>query len=231
MKQFLKVIQIYYNDDQKKNLMPEYIPYKNESCTVFFENSVIKKLILDEQHFDCTYFAVISHKLLEKTNDMRVKWRGIPNIANHSQNKFIPQLFERHLMMNAPDVMSFQCHKPHDPVMFANQFHPNFSEYFAKIMFAIGHNWSPTHFENIFYCNYFAARSEIYHDYAHKMLIPAMDFMKTMPELMGNSKYPHPLRPELQKQFGIEHYPYHAFLCERMFSYYVHLKKLKCLHF
>jgi hypothetical protein len=64
-----------------------------------------------------------------------------------------------------------------------------------------------------------------------EMLGPTMDIMKGMPELMENSRYPKALPDHLKKSFGINHYPYHPFLCERMFSYFVHLHKLKCLHY
>lgn len=230
-KKFLTVYQIYFSEEQKKQLVRGYVPFHNENCSVFFENEVIVNLIEQNAHLDSEYFGVVSYKLYDKVGDMRVKWKNIPNIANHSTNKFMPEMFERHLMLNKPDVMSFQRHQGHDPISFANRFHPKFSEYFAKIMFSIGYNWRPTHFEDVFYCNYFVAKSEIYHQFVHEMLIPAMNVMKTMPELMQNSGYPHKLRPELQQQWGVEHYPYHAFLCERMFSYFVYLKKLKCLHF
>jgi hypothetical protein len=62
-------------------------------------------------------------------------------------------------------------------------------------------------------------------------LEPAMEVMETMPELMQNSGYPKVLPEHLQRQWGINYYPYHTFLCERMFSFYAHLNKLKCLHY
>jgi hypothetical protein len=206
-----------------------YIPYLNEDCTVFFENSVIRKLVEEEKHKDSDYFGVVSYQLIDKIGVIK-NWK-IKNIANTSVNKFTPELFERELYRYKPDAMSFQRHIPHDTVTFADRFHPDFSKYFKEIMNKIGYQWRPIIFENVFYCNYFVAKSEIYERYVSEMLAPAMDVMEEMPELMGNSNYPKKLPDNLNKSFGINHYPYHPFLCERMFSYFAHVHKLQCKHY
>lgn len=230
--QLLKVYQIHYDKAHLLNLEREYTPYYNSDCTVFFENTVIAKLINEGEHKDSEYFAVISHKLREKIGTvMKEAWASLPNIANHSIKEFTPQLFENELQKQKPDVMSFQRHIPHDPVSFANKFHPGFSNHFKEIMLAIGYDWQPTHIKNVFYCNFFAAKSEVYERYVNEMLIPAMKVMLTMPQLYDNSRYPRPLPHHLQEKFGIKHFPYHPFLCERMFSYFAHIHNLNCLHY
>jgi len=179
------------------------------------------------------YFGVVSYKLREKIGSvMKENWSGLPQIANHSLNKFTPTLFANEIEKHRPDVMSFQRHIPHNPITFANKFHPNFSIYFERIISEVG-LWcgTPYVFNDVFYCNYFVAKSDIYESYVKDMLIPAMEVMKSMPELMGNSGYPHQLPKHLAEKFGINHYPYHAFLCERMFTYYVWIHNLKCLHY
>lgn len=209
-----------------------YIPYKNENCSVFFESEVIRNLIETGSHLDAEYFGVVSYKLKQKLSYiMKEKWASMPNISNHSTNEFTPELFEAALLDKKPDIMSFQRHMPHDPIMVADRFHPNFSQYFKEIMLKIGYKWEPTHFENVFYCNYFVAKSEIYKKFAQEMLIPAMEIMKNMPELMENSGYPMKLPDNLKQSFCINHYPYHAFICERMISYFVHLHQFKTLHY
>ncbi len=226
---FLKIYQIYFLPEQLQVL--DYIPFLNDDCTPFFEAGVMAKLITDGLHKDSEYFGVVSYKLRNKLGYTRTNWRALPNIANHSVNSFTPEMFEFQLKRNAPDAMSFQRHQGHDPITYANQFHPGFSDFFKIIMNKIGYGWQPTHFENVFYCNYFAAKRDIYEDFVINMLIPAIKVMNEMPELMQNSRYPHQLPEELKKKWGIDHYPYHAFLTERMFSYYSHLKQLKCLHY
>jgi hypothetical protein len=186
-------------------------------------------LINEGAHLDYSYFGVVAYKLREKLSF--AKTYPIVNIANRSIQEFTPELYEFELWKRTPDVFSFQRQLPHDPVSFADKFHSGFSNYFKKIMYEIGYNWYPTVFENVFYCNYFTAKSEIYEHFVKTMLEPAMEVMETMPVLMQNSGYPKTLPEHLQRQWGINFYPYHTFLCERMFSFYAHLNKLKCLHY
>lgn len=232
---FLRIYQIYFSMPQLFRIteeFPDYIKYHNEDCTVFFENDVMRKLVEDGKHLGVEYFGVVSHKLKEKLGfTMKEKWRHLPNIANHSTNEFTPELFEAELRKGKPDVMSFQRHMPHDPIKQADRFHPEFSSYWAYIMHQIGYKWEPTHFQDVFYCNYFVAKPEIYEKFVKEMLAPAMDVMKNMPELMGNSRYAQVLPAVLQAKFGITWYPYHPFICERMFSYFVHLHQYKTLHY
>jgi len=55
--------------------------------------------------------------------------------------------------------------------------------------------------------------------------------MDRMPELMQDSRYPAPLPESLRPRFRIAHYPFHTFLCERFFSYFAHMNRLKCAHY
>ena len=230
MSEFLKVYQVYFDESQKKDL--DYIPHLNENCTVFFENEVIKNLIESGAHSDCEYFGVVSYNLKKKLNeDMKLKWAHIPNVKNNSANTFTPALFEVELRKYLPDVMSFQKHTGHEPITYANNFHPNFSKYFSEIMKKIGYDWKPVKFENIFLCNNFVAKKDVYERYVTEMLAPAMEVMLTMPELMKNSMYGKPLPDNLKKSFGVNWFPYHTFLAERFFSYFCHIHKLNCKHF
>jgi hypothetical protein len=224
----MKVYQIYYEESQIPKL--DYIPFHNPNCTVFFENSVIRALVEIKEHQNEDYFGVVSHQLREKTKLSKTAWRN-SNIVNRSEIDFNPETFEQELLKHKPDVMSFQRHIPHDPISHANKYHPNFSKYFTEIMNQIGFGWKPTVFQNVIYCNYFVAEPWIYETYVSEMLAPAMDIMKHMPELYGNSGYSKKLPEPLSKSFGINHYPYHPFLCERMFSYFLHLNNYSCLHY
>jgi hypothetical protein len=126
--------------------------------------------------------------------------------------------------------MSFQRHPPHDPVTLGSWYHPNFADYFQRIMAAIGYSWTPAGVADIFYFNYFVARADIYKRYVDEMLSPAMAVMDGMPELMQDARYA-PLPEPLRTQFGISFYPYHPFLCERFFSFFAHVHRLKCAHY
>lgn len=224
---FLKVYQIFYKQEQLGGL--DYLPVLNMDCTVFFENSVIRRIVENGGHLGSEYFGVVSWALRQKLDYTR-KW-GLKGIANESTTEFTPDLFAAEVKRHRPDVMSFQRHPSHDNVSLADRFHPDFSKYFGQIMSKIGFEWKPVVFEHVIYCNYFVAKSEIYESYVKEMLIPAMDVMKDMPELMKNSGYPKPLPSDLREKWGIAWYPYHSFLCERMFSYYCYLKGLRVVHY
>lgn len=226
----LKVYQIYF--DQSQIPLLDFTPYDNTGkCTVYFENSVIVELLDQCAHKDAEYFGVVSYKLREKMGQTRNVWKPESGIHSVSERIFTKEDFEKELCEKRPDVMSFQSHIPHDTIATADNFHPNFQHYFKAIMDRLGYLWKPTKFENVFYCNYFVAKSSIYQHYVDTMLRPAMRIMDTMPGLMQDANYSSELPDNLKKSFGINHYPYHAFICERMFSYYVHLNKLSCLHY
>ena len=226
MQEFLKIYKIFFDDTQVGVL--DYTPYRNPDCTEFFENSVIRKLVLDGAHQDAEYFGVVSYSLRNKM-DLSRKWGK--DIANTSITYFTPELFESVLKERKPDVLSFQRHPAHDNVSYADQFHPNFSKFFREIMRNIGYDWHPQTLRHVVYSNFFVAKSEIYERFVREMLDPAMDVMSKMPELRANSRYPKRLPVNLQRKFGLPHYPYHTFLCERMFSYYAHINNLNCLNY
>jgi hypothetical protein len=223
----LKIFQIYFDDAQRAGL--DYTPIRNDDCTVYFENSVIRRLVESGEHVGHDYFGVVSHQLRGKLGYTRDRWTG--EIANVSARIFTPEAFEAEARRAAPDVMGFETHPPHDPVAIGDRFHPGFARHFRDIMAAIGYGWTPTVFEHVFYFNYFVAKPEIYQRYVEEMLVPAMTVMDHMPELMQDSRYPHPLPDGLRARLGIPHYPFHPFLCERFFSYFAHLHRLTCAHY
>lgn len=232
----LTVHQIYFDESQRLDLEPEYLPLFNSECSHFFENSVISRLVggLPRlQESELNYFGVVSYDLRRKIGDlMKTKWRG--NIANISRSKFSPDFFQKDLFDTKPDAMSFQRHPAHEPVSLANKYHPNFSVFFEHILHEIGYKWRPVAYENVFYCNFFVARNYWYRRYVEEMLNPAMAIMDEMPELWQNSKYPKRLPVNLAQRWGkpeMTWYPYHTFLCERLFSHFAHIHKLNCNHF
>ena len=180
----------------------------------------------DHDGFD--YYGVVSYALRDKIGYTK-EWH-IKNIANHSNLKFSPTNFHEVLDQSKPDVLSFARHPAHDPVQVAERFHRGFTAHFTNIMKKIGYDYRPTVFQNNFYWNFFVAKPEIYERYVSEMLAPAMDVMEGMPELLTNAGY-QKLPPAAAQKLNLKHYPFHTFLCERMFSYFAHINRLKCAHF
>lgn len=227
----MRIFQIYFKEEQKELLEEGCVPIFNEDCTVFFESQVIRDLCESGAFIGADYVGVISYSLRKKLGTMKTEWANHPNIANNSVQEFSMQIYREELYKHRPDIFSFQRHGGHDPITLGETFHKGFIKYWNHILGEIGFNWTPQYYNDIFYCNFFTARGDIYQDFVEGLLAPAMDVMKQMPELMGNSGYPKPLPNDLKTKWGINHYPYHSFLCERLMSFYCHNYKLKALHY
>lgn len=218
------VYQIYYDEKSKADCYPEYNLYHNTRCTPFFENSVILDLIDQEKHCEFDYFGVWSHKFRHKVDQ---------------RQKFSPQLFERFIKDKRADVYSaHRYHSVHRPVRLAEKYHPNYSYILGKILDKIGYKADfdePARF--IIYSNHFVADSCVYQDYVDSLLRPAMEVMSNNEEVKSliwqNSQYKgHGKLPDhLKPVFGVDFYPYHTFLCERLIMLYLNNNRdIKCLN-
>lgn len=134
--------------------------------------------------------------------------------------------FEMRLSDEQPDVMGFLEYAPHDPVRYFSSVHPTLPFYFREVTDRIGKEWDirGVTMKHVFYSNAFVAKPHIYEQYVNEFLNPAMKVMDGMPELMQNSGYPCPLPVELAEKWGVSWYPLHTFICERLFSWWVHLQ-------
>lgn len=201
----LVAYQIYYDEKSKENLLPGFRPYYNETCNEFFENQVIRDLYVCGD-----YFGVFSHRAKEKI------------IFKEQDQPFSFDSLQYFVNLYGCDVYGFQKRRKAENIITqADNYHPNFTVYTKRILNEIG--WElPKRLEFITLFNYFVAKANIYEDYKRTLLIPAMDFMKTMPELYQDAGY------KKEKPKGMSHYPYHPFICERLFSVYVqkHFKDL-----
>ncbi len=206
MGQKISIYQIYFEENQLEKLVqhPMFMPYFNKKCTVFFENWIIKQLIEAGKHKHSDYFGVASPRLMQKVSHFTIE-RLEKSIENN------------------PDVVIFNPSPFQlvDPIQYANRYHPNFMRHFRHILKEIGYNWEPKAYDHIVNSNHFIAKSAIYEDYFHQILNPAMKVMINMPDLMSDSKYFRRLPPNLAKEWGINYYPLHSFLCERLFSLFL----------
>lgn len=227
----MRIFQVYFKDEHLPKLEPEYLPFNNQNCTIFFESEVIRYLILNQYHLGSDYFGVVSYQLKDKLGYMKDNWKNHPKIANHSTNEFTPELFQKEVYRLQPDAMSFQRHIGHDTIGTAEGFHPGFTKMWAHIMGKIGYNWKSEVYKDVFYCNYFVAKTEIYEKYVKEMLNPAIVVMGGMSELWKPCSYPKPFPEHLHEPLGVKHWTYHTFLCERMFTYFAHIHNLNCWHY
>lgn len=216
-----KLIQIYYEDHQKSKMFPFAVPYFNESLTIFFENAVIKELVLASED---EKIAVCSWKLSEK-----LRWRV---------GRRTPLTEEA--INSDYDVLSFTKNtKHHQMLAIAEIHHPGFRVTMEKICAAIGTKL-PHEVKTPIYQNHFSARTDIYKDYVNRFLSPAMDAITNDKEInelaMKDSRYSELDRAtkdkldNLERKIGLRYFPLVPFLLERLFSVYCHNNKINVTH-
>jgi hypothetical protein len=212
-----RLYQIYYREDQVKELYPFAIPYKNEGLTIFFENTPIKDVVLastDEK------IGVCSWKLREK-----MRW----NIRR-------PRQLTQEVLETDYDVLCFTGNGPnHKMLACAENWHPGFNAIMKVLMDFIGQPM-PGEVKTPIYQNSFMARLEIYQDYVKNWLVPIMDLTLNDPmvyKLMTQDSHYSQLAKrdalsagELMEKIGFSFYPMAPFILERLFSVYCHNKKV-----
>jgi hypothetical protein len=213
-----KLTQVIYDESQRSHCYPFADVYFNNTLTIFFENDLIVKIVTASTD---DKIAVCSWKLKSKLRYYIGRPREITQELLESDYEVMSftKNTERHRMFNA-----------------ANLWHPGFLEIFDKIMAAIGVN-RPGEVKIPIYQNHFSAKRDIYQDYVKSYLVPAMEVMKNDPEIntlvMKDSKYSdlsHQSGEMLKEKIGINYYPLAPFLLERLFSVYIHNKKIRVTH-
>lgn len=213
-----ELTQIYYRDDQKQHCYPFAKLHYNEGLTMFFENSVIAEVVLRSQ---AEKIAVCSWKLKEK-----MRW----NVKR-------PRELTQSVMDSEYDVLSFTGNtKTHGMLYSAKVWHPGFMEGLKKLGDIIKIK-IPSEVKEPIYQNHFSAKRQIYQEYIYEYLGPAMKAMKNEPDLnkmvMVDSHYATLQKTDLAEpeylrlHLGVPFYPLAPFILERLFSIFVHNKKIK----
>lgn len=225
----LKVYQIFYNAElHRPHLDPCFIPYDNTNGkSPFFENEVMRILINSYQHLDCSYFGILSWVFSQKfPMDSPSAYLSIQNRMAQEPDYDIYTFFKKYPMHRIFDHPS-NGHKGMNRVaqMVINR---------MKIPVQLKH-FIPT---QMVYMNYFIARPHIYESYVTDFLVPAMAVMsdKSDTELQAvlwqDSQYRKDTltlteRNRLFAMFGRPYYPWHTFICERLFSLWFSMNNSK----
>jgi hypothetical protein len=216
MAEKVEFYQIYFRDEQKSAIYPFAKPYFNERLTIFFENSVIKDLVLASE---AEKIAVCSWKLREKFRYYIGKRRELTVEVLESDY----------------DVLSFTKNtSQHTMLHAADKWHVGFRLTMKRILDEVGIKM-PGEVRTPIYQNHFSARREIYQDYVKTYLSPCMEVMSNHPEIkemvLVDSNYSSLNKagatPEyLKEKIGVPFYPIAPFLLERLFSIYVFNEKI-----
>lgn len=213
----VKIYQIYYDEKSRSNCLEGFEPYYNETLTPFFENDVIMKLIAEEKHKGYDYFGVFSHSFQHKIHI----WPDSILDAMAGSDYDVYTFFS---LMSTNNIF-----------LKGDNWHDNFSLACKKILNKIGFRSDIASLEYktrcIVYQNHFITRPGIYQDYVETVLSPAVEVMENDEEvrelIWKDARYHKSQKPEtrerLLKHLGVDYYPYHPFICERFFSFYLDL--------
>lgn len=209
--------QIYFDDNSKANLLDYFTPYYNNSPTMFLENTVISEQV---KKCNASFFGVVSHRLRYKINNFPYD-KQEQKITGEYLEKILPSCNILILQRVAGNMMQQ-----------LEEWHSGARETLQMILDKIGYAFNTgTKVKHNIYSNHFIARFGIYEEYVRLLLDPAMEVMKSDKNIktrcMVDSKYTTlkgPLPDNLRRSWGINYWPMHPFLCERMFSIYIHNK-------
>ena len=200
----------------------------------FFENKYMVDLVNDGEHRDADYFAVLSHKFFIDTVDRELR----PITKERIESNLVET-----------DVVSFFGYKRDGNAIFAHaeKVHRGIGDCYRELFRLLGHNYNPSMpMRFVVYRNCFLARSHVYERYVKEILGPCVrlmsDHMNTALwySIWKDSKYPYAksrfrqhegLREKFISDMGVPYYPFHTFVLERMFSYWLNINpEITCKH-
>jgi len=206
--------QIVYKEEQKEACYPFAKIHFNNTLTPFFENSVIRELVLASE---ADKISVCSWKLREKS-----KW-----------NVCMPRKLTMEVLESSYDVLSFTCNtKKHQFLNAADMYHKGFKETLKRIL-GMMLKPMPSEVKYPIYQNHFSAESSIYKRYVIEYLIPAIEIMRDDADCWRNSNYSNLNKRNaadseyLSKAIGVPYYPMIPFLLERLFAIFCQNERIK----
>jgi hypothetical protein len=208
-----ELYQLFYEDNQKKEIFDFAIPYKTEGLTIFFEGYWIAQLVMASK---ADKVGVCSWKLKDKMRK-RVGLR---------------QPLTQQALESDYQVLSFTRNSQrHGMLAMANTWHPHFLTTIKLLWEKLGYKM-PGEAKNPIYQNHYCAKTEIYKDYVTNFLIPAMELTENDEELnkmmLQPSGYGKLQRncdlKSVKDKLGMSDYPLAPFILERCPSLYYQMK-------
>lgn len=220
--------QIFYKDEQLPQLYDFATPYKNETLSLYFENSVIAELV---PKATADLVGVASWRLKQKRNE--------------SSTEFILRRQNGHTLLTKEAILSAEFdvavltprNNSHQPLSVAAHWHgqawidafPVFARYLRNEQ----NLRVPDDVKTTIYENHFIARREIYQEYVETCLKPAMKHMENESVYFANADYakrkPQQERLEYQAKTGREDWPIAPFILERLFSIWIDRRNFKVI--
>lgn len=230
-----KAYQIAFDEKSLANIDQTFAtPIYEPKVSPFFENAVINRIVGHSINQDSEYLAVVSHKFFVDTVDRELK----PITKEKIESS-----------LDGTDVISFFGYKRDNMKMFqfAEKVHKGIGVCYEELFKLLGLKYdSNLDFRFIVYRNAFFAKTEVYERYVNEILSPCIELMsdksnvKLYTSIWKDSKYPyqesrfrhHPeLKAKFIKDIGVAYYPFHTFILERMFPFWLTInKEITCKH-
>lgn len=201
------IYQIAYDGSTKDNCV--YPCIMNDKVSPYFESKIIHDFVKKHGTGD-DYFGILSHKFFNK--NIRV-----------TQDKI-----QKAIDDDIDCISFFSKYKSHDLLKCADNWHPGFSKLFHELCKASGLPvYNGKTWKIIIYQNAFICRSEIYKDYVDNWLSPFIEVMESdafKERLWIDSGYHRKnesdIKATLIRDLGVDYYPLHSFVCERLPNLY-----------
>lgn len=192
MQSTFKIYQIKYKESQKIN--GNCVPILNEVLDEYFENSVLVRAWDDGLIQGMT--GVLSHAFFDKNN--------------HTYQRIKEAVKEK-------DCYSFfGTQKNYYPNL--ERWHKGSVDMLREIASSVGVEIGRRDPKLIVYQNAFIASEQVWEAYIEGCLKPAIQTARGMECLWRNSGYRGKGIERVKKDIGIDYYPYHPFIFERLFS-------------
>jgi hypothetical protein len=232
-KMSLDFTQIYFQDDQLKELYSFAHPYRNEVVTDFFENEVIAKRV---PLSDAEYIGVCSWRLREKRQSGKCPMiLGIYGKDDLSEEKI--------LNSNADIINLRPFSSSHQMMTCAAAWHGGAQHNYAwdNAIGELGKFISiPEEVKTPIYENAFVAKRDIYHSYVNTFLSPVMEFMRSSACFFVDSGYAEKKERDpnggkeaverYRKETGRNDWPIAPFVLERLFSIWINDKQFNVVN-
>lgn len=197
------------------------LPSTPDERYLFLESQVIRELVRKNYHAECDWFGVLGHRWQAKLEEAR-SW-GLP-IRNLSRGTVTLESLHRFATANADaDFLSLARFVPHAVVPAGDERHPGLMEATGRLLDQIGVPFDLRRsIPRPIYFNSFIAKPRAMEAFVREMLSPAIEAATRDRDLrrllFRDSTYFRPVPDGLRELFGIEHYPLHPFVGERLIN-------------
>ena len=208
-----KIYSIVYDENQ----LHEYEKYDNSHIKSYEDKSYLFEYnclldIVDNFNINEDYLGIFSYKFPMKTGLFKKKlFKILEQNSNYDIYTFCPNRVK----------LKGQY------LSFTEKVHPGFLELFIALCNDL--NLKVKEPKYIVYSNFFIVRTDIYKEYINNIIKPAIELLETKykEQVWKDSKYQGMEKQKLKQHTGLDYYPFHTFILERLFSIWIENKNYK----